>query len=146
MRSKKKVPKKDQGSSSLSKSASRRAQHQNLSLTSELYTELKTLESSKGLIDHTKRGEILCKIGRIQCSEGDVPGSLESLNEAMEIYRGLHGDEDILIANTLQDIGDVYFKANKLSLAVDNYMDALKMTRTIRGNGDEYKIDIAKIN
>lgn len=104
-----------------------------------LNKKLDEIQSSKGLIDHSQRAQIISQIGRLHCDNQEYEKAFESHYEAMEILASINANEDdIRIAICLRDIGDVHYSKNELSDAIDSYMDSLKMTRAVQ-EGDEHK-------
>jgi len=102
----------------------------------ELYAQLKRIQSSKGLINHAQRADLLSRIGRVHRERDEITNAMDAHLEAMEIYKGLYGgEENHFVARTLRDIGDVHFESGDLSQAVDSYMDSLKLTRMLQSSG-----------
>lgn len=103
----------------------------------ELYAQLKRIQSSKGLINHAQRADLLSRIGRVHRERDEITNAMDAHLEAMEIYKGVYGGEDNhFVARTLRDIGDVHLESGDLSQAVDSYMDSLKLTRMLQSSGN----------
>ncbi|CAJ1442277.1 unnamed protein product [Effrenium voratum] len=91
--------------------------------------------------DHEDIASTLYRLGH-QCSkEGNRPRAKELLDEALQMFRRLHGDSNHPnIAATLHELGDLCRTTGDLPRAEQFFQQALQMERAVRGNSNHASI------
>ncbi|CAD5114710.1 DgyrCDS3753 [Dimorphilus gyrociliatus] len=110
-------------------------------------------EKALELLQYSGKGQscesvlILKDLGGAQNKAGDSEAAIESLNRAVEMSRAIGNRRQIklLLAQSLNKLGEAYESLPNLSLAHRNYSDSLQLFNSLRKDSEELQLEVARL-
>ncbi|KRX01605.1 hypothetical protein PPERSA_01508 [Pseudocohnilembus persalinus] len=98
------------------------------------------IDQTEGEENKKQKGHILNSLGMTYNAVGKYNESISCLEQSIEVYKSVYGDEDISIAQRYHNLGETYRNKTEFQKAIDNFDQALRLKKKYFKNDNDKSI------